>query len=193
MKVIGARVRILWRVRCGGLVLSFLAAGGCVSSQVPLLVRQPLPENPSISAVREDISHYEGSYVRWGGTIARVENKKDHTVLEIVARELGDEGRPKGTDFSPGRFLARVDDFLDPAIYQEGRKITVYGVIEGLVEDHIGKHPYKFPVVRARIYHLWKRENVGRYYYPPYYFYYPPYSFYPYGFYPYGFYPFYYW
>ncbi len=181
MKAMGERIRVLWRV---GVALSLLAAGGC-ASQVPLLVRQPLPENPSINAVQEDISHYQGGYVRWGGTIARIENKEDHTVLEIVARQLGSEGQPQETDVSPGRFLAHIEEFLDPAIYQQGREITVYGVIEKLVKGQIGKHPYTFPLVWVKIYHLWQPENLGNYYYPPYYFY--PYSFY----YPYGFYPFY--
>lgn len=183
---------MLWRI---SLALSFLILEGC-ASQIPLLIRQPLPENPGINAVQENISHYEGSYIRWGGTIARVENEEDRTVLEIVARELGNEGRPRRTDASPGRFLARVDDFLDPVVYQQGREITVYGVMEELVGGRIGEHPYMFPAVRVRSYHLWGREDVGRSYYPPYYFYYPPYYFYPYSFYfyPYGFYPFgYYW
>ena len=36
----------------------------------------------------------------WGGTIASVENRKDETWLEIVARELGSSGRPRETDRS---------------------------------------------------------------------------------------------
>ncbi len=159
----GERIRVLWWVRRVSVVLSFLVAGGC-AGQVPLLVRQPLPDNPSISAVREDISHYQGSYARWGGTIARIENKEDHTVLEIVARQLGSEGQPQETDVSPGRFLAHIEEFLDPAIYQQGREITVYGVIERLVKGHIGKHPYTFPLVRVKTYYLWQPESPGRFY-----------------------------
>ena len=50
--------------------------------------------------------------VRWGGAIASVENRRDETWIEIVER-------PLNTDKSAGRFLARVDGFLDPAVRVE--------------------------------------------------------------------------
>lgn len=160
-------------------ILIFLVLGGC-ASQVPFLIRQPPPENPSFTAVQKDISRYQGSHVRWGGTIANVQNKKETTVIEIVARELGKDGRPKQTDVSPGRFWAHVDHFLDPVIYKREREITVYGTVEKLGKGHIGEHPYLFPVVQVNTYYLWAPIETEHYYYPPYY--YAPYGYY--GFYP---------
>src|SRR5699024_6905179 len=99
---------VLWKV---SFIFTLLILGGC-ASQIPLLIRQPPPENPHFTAVQKDIARYRGSRVRWGGTIASIQNQKETTVIEIVARELGKDGRPKGTDVSPGRFLARVNHFL---------------------------------------------------------------------------------
>lgn len=167
-----------WRM---GLAFIFLALGAC-ASQVPRPIQHPPPENPSLSAVQEDISHYQGSEVRWGGSIASIQNKKDSTIIEIVARELGREGRPKDTDFSPGRFWAQVNGFLDPVIYQQGREITVYGSVNKLVEGEIGEYPYEFPLVKVKTYYLWETREARGYYHYPYYHYYP-YPFYSFWYY----------
>jgi outer membrane lipoprotein len=179
---------MLWKI---SFIFTFLTLEGC-ASQVPLLIREQPPENPSISAVQEDISRYQGSHVRWGGTIASIQNKKESTIIEIVARKLGDEGRPEDTDRSSGRFWADVNGFLDPTIYRQDREITVYGTVERLAKGHIGEHPYLFPVIQVETYYLWEIVEARPYYYPPYGLF-SPYG--PYGFYhPYGFYPFwYYW
>ncbi|MGR6034451.1 MAG: Slp family lipoprotein, partial [Candidatus Nitrosoglobus sp.] len=67
---------MLWKI---SFIFTFLTLEGC-ASQVPLLIRGQPPENPSISAVQEDISRYQGSHVRWGGTIASIQNKKESTI-----------------------------------------------------------------------------------------------------------------
>jgi outer membrane lipoprotein len=38
---------------------------------------------------------------------------------------------PKDTDHSEGRFLIDYDDLMDPAIYAQGRKITVVAEVQG--------------------------------------------------------------
>jgi outer membrane lipoprotein len=187
---------MLWKI---SFIFAFLVLEGC-ASQVPLLIRETPPENPSLNAVQEDISRYKGSHVRWGGTIASVQNKKDTTIIEIVALKLGDEGRPEEADRSPGRFWALIGGFLDPTIYRHGREITVYGTVKRLAKSHIGEHLYLFPVIQVETYYLWEIVEA-RPYYPPYglfspYGLYGPYGYglygFPYG--PYGFYPFwYYW
>ena len=55
--------------------------------------------------------------MRWGGTIASVNNRDDDTTeLQIVSRPLDRRGRPRHVDVSEGRFVAEVDGFLDPEI-----------------------------------------------------------------------------
>ena len=146
-----------------GLTVIFLVLGGC-ARQFPPLIQQPSSGNPSLSAVQEDISYYQDSYVRWGGTIAGIENKKEHTILEIIARPLESGGRPREINIDLGRFLARVENFLDPEIYRPGRDITVYGSIDKPLKR--GEDKPLLPLIEVKKYHLWKPRNYPPAYYP---------------------------
>jgi len=107
-------------------ILLLLLLAACATN-VPDAIREPPPDNLAVDDVRRDPETYVGPYVRWGGTIAGVENGKTETTIEIVARDLDSSGRPRLTDHSPGRFLARAAGFLDPAVYSKGREVTVTG------------------------------------------------------------------
>ncbi len=151
----------------GLLLVAMLGLGAC-ASKVPMEIREPVPGSPELRKVLADPAAFVGSRVRWGGAIAQVENEPETTRLQVVGRQLGSEGRPQGTDRSPGRFLVEVAGFLDPAIFVPGRKITVTGVLLEPVERPIGDFSYEFPVVRARVHYLWPRaERTRREYYPP--------------------------
>jgi outer membrane lipoprotein len=69
--------------------------------------------------------------------------------------------------------------FLDPAVYAAGRRMTVIGTVTGEEERKIAELPYRYPVVAADAIKLWPREVVVPAYPPPWPYYYPwPY---PYG------------
>lgn len=161
-----------------GLVLGLT---GCASTQVPPEIREAPERDPGVDQVRADFDQYAGDKVRWGGAIASVQNKQDETWVEIVAASLGSSGRPRSVDYSYGRFLARIDGFLDPQIYAVSREFTVYGRLEEQVERKIGEHPYRYPVVRVQSYQLWReypdQRYSSRYYRHPYYYYPYPYSY----------------
>ena len=111
-----------------------------------------------------------GARVRWGGTIASVENKKTETWLEIVERPLQDEGRPLSNGASAGRFIARAQGFLDPDEYAPGRTLTVAGTLTENIARSIGEHPYTFAVVQASEHYLWprvQRRQAAPAYYDP--------------------------
>ncbi len=150
---------------------------GC-ATYLPEAIRKAPPKDIAVSEVRRNIDLYKGQFVRWGGTIASVENRKGETWLEIVARELDGDGRPRETDVSQGRFLARITGFLDPAVYAPGREMTVAGTIEGHLTRKIGEYVYTYPVVNVELSHLWP----VRVRYPRDYYYYDP--FWPYPWYP---------
>jgi outer membrane lipoprotein len=165
------------------ILLFLLFVGGCASN-VPIEIREPLPYGPSVAAVQEDIKPYVGKYVRWGGVIVSVDNRPNDTWVEIVAKELGNYGRPVDSDVSLGRFLVRVDGFLDPAVYRADREITVYGVMENQLTRKIGERIYTYPLIKAekeKLY-LWPGFRSYGYSYPywhdPYWYspYYPYYS-----------------
>ena len=137
------------------LLLALLALAGC-ASQVPRSISEAPAGNPGVPEVQADFARHEGARVRWGGTVAEIRNRPDHTELEIVARPLGGDGRPREEDRSAGRFIARVPAFLDPAIYERGRLVTVAGEITGLRRGTVGEYPYRFPVVAVFAHHLWE-------------------------------------
>ncbi len=71
---------------------------------------------------------------------------------------MGSDGEPVAADDSLGRFMVRVEGFLDPAIYRPNRDVTVYGSLEKPIEQTVGERPYTFPVVRSRTPYLWPDE-----------------------------------
>ena len=178
-------VRGMWRRVVNSLlmVVALVWLAGCAST-LPKDITEAPPGNPSVAAVRADPQRFVGAQVRWGGTIAAVENRQHETWIEVVDRPLYSGGRPQSGDSSYGRFLARVAGFLDPAIYAKGRQITVAGTVEGSVTRPIGQYTYRFPVVAVRTHLLWEPLPERREYYdpfwPPYYDPWWPYYRYPY-------------
>ncbi|WP_303906046.1 Slp family lipoprotein [Thiohalomonas denitrificans] len=172
------------------LLAAVLTLGAC-ATQVPERIQTAPAGNPPVAEVRSNPERFEGSRVRWGGTIANVQNRADETLIQIVARDLTDAGKPKEEDRSSGRFIARIDGFVDPAVYTQGRRLTVTGEIVGSRVEPVGEYEYRFPVVEVEASYLWPREteSVRRpYYYDPFWdpFWYDPwYPYRPFGYRPY--------
>lgn len=163
------------------------------ATNVPEAIREAPPGNLTLADVQRDVAAYIGQRVRWGGRIAAVENRAKETLLDIVAQPLDSDGRPHSGDTSLGRFLTRVDGFLDPAVYAKGRLVTVAGSVEGALTRPIGEYPYRYIAVKADTVKLWEPvERQVRYrdpFYDPFYDpfwpsrvypWYAPYPFYPY-------------
>lgn len=108
------------------------------------------------SAVKTDEKMHLGDQARWGGVIAKVENKTDHTMLEIVHFELKSSMRPTPKDDTQGRFRVYFQGLLDPVIYKEGRSVTAIGHVSASEPGKIGEHEYVYPVLKANHVHLWK-------------------------------------
>jgi len=164
--------KLLWSA-----LLAFLPAG--CATNVPLPIRTAPTGSPTVDIVRGAPDRYMGARVRWGGTIAGVENRAKETWLEIVDRPLSGSGRPVEQGRSAGRFLARVAAFLDPAVYAQGKSVTVVGTVQESVQRPIGQYPYRFPVVRTEMVYLWPPLPEPRPYYDPFWhdpFWYDPWS-----------------
>lgn len=141
-------------LRAPAAVAGLLLLAGCAG--VPTALQDAPAESPAVTAVREQPEAHVGERVRWGGTVAEVINRRSDTVLAIVARPLRDNGRPYADAASPGRFLARIAGFLDPAVYREGRSVTVIGTVAGSEVREIGDYPYRYPVVQVDSHYLWE-------------------------------------
>lgn len=164
---------------------TLVVLAGCAAT--PEAIRNGLEDSPDVAMVRAAPAQYQDLAVRWGGVIVSVDNQPDYSMVEVVARPLSDVGRPRDTDETPGRFLARISGFVDPAVYAQGRELTVVGHIDGVLERTIGEYRYSYPVVRATGHYLWQVRmppEPDPFFYHPYYspFYDPwfPYRRYPY-------------
>lgn len=138
----------------GVLTLLVLALSGCAGNLPRHIAEAPLG-SPGVAAVAASPEDWVGQPVRWGGVIVSVQTWAEETRVELAARDLGGSGRPKLSDVSPGRFIARLQGFLDPSIFRADRELTVYGTLEPPEEGRIGERPYTYPVVRVQEYHLW--------------------------------------
>jgi outer membrane lipoprotein len=159
-------------------LLLFLALVGCASN-VPRPIREAPSENIPLAQALQNPEKLRAVAVRWGGVITSVENRRDETWIEIVERPLDADGTPRNTDQSAGRFLARVDGFLDPAIFAPKRLVTIAGSLDGNNTRTIGEHPYTYPVVHVEHIYLWPIPSRAAHYYRSPYWYDP---WYPWGY-----------
>jgi outer membrane lipoprotein len=108
---------------------------------------------------------FRGQMLRWGGAIAKVDNKVDSTIFEMVHYPLNSRGRPISDDDSAGRFRISFNGFMDPMVYQVGRLMTFTAKLDGSDIGLVGEYEYVFPTASVIDYHLWKKaqrnENRG--------------------------------
>ena len=145
------------RQRNPALVALVLAAvlAGCATS-VPPSIRSGEGDALTVAQARESGGQPAGTRVRWGGRILAVHNGPRTTRVEVLSLPLARGGEPQRDDGGRGRFIARVEGFLDPAVYAEDRLLTVYGVLSGVETRPVGEYPYVYPVVDVVDRHLWE-------------------------------------
>jgi len=144
------------------MVLAYMLLAACVS--IPESIRNATP-GPPVDGVLQAPQQHFGQQVRWGGTVAGITHRESVTELEIVSRELTRNGQPRESK-TRGRFIARVEGFLEPTEYEDGVEVTVVGVVKDTQTRNIGDYPYVFPVVTATAVHKW--ESLPEYSNPQY-------------------------
>ncbi len=117
----------------------------------------PLPAQLSATA---DPS-VKGQRLTWGGSVIRVKNLQDRTLVEIMAYPLDNEGRPRTGQKSQGRFIADYKGFLEPAEYPVGRLVTVTGSVLGYMDGKVGEADYRYPVLQADEIRVWENRQSG--------------------------------
>jgi outer membrane lipoprotein len=156
---------------------------GC-ASKAPKVIATPPADDIRVDEVQQRYQAFSNARIRWGGEIIAVENLSQETRIEILSRPLDDKGKPKDDSRSIGRFLARIEGYLEPEEYPKNREITVTGTIIEVVQKPVGEYPYSYPVVEVEAYYLWpkQKDHPHPYYYDPFYdpFYYPYWPRYPY-------------
>ena len=131
-------------------------------------LREQIAKELTLQVVLKDPEVYKGKTILWSGVIISSVNLKGGTMIEVLQKPADMEGKPKDVDESEGRFLALNPGYLDVAIYRQGRKVTVAGIIQGKKIQRLGEIDYAYPLISAREIHLWppKKEDRGYYPYP---------------------------
>jgi outer membrane lipoprotein len=137
-----------------------LWAAGCASSPFPETLTRSVNRSVTLAQIRVDATAYTGARVIVGGEILATTPKAGETEIEVLSRSLDGGDAPERSDRSPGRFLARTPEFLDPAIYSRGRRITVLGTVAGIDERPVGELPYAYPIIAAERIKLWPKEGA---------------------------------
>jgi len=97
---------------------------------------------------------YKGKTVILGGIIIDTHNTAQGAYIEVLQAPLDYRGRPEDTDFSYGRFIFLYGEYLDSAIFSEGKAITVGGKVLGKTTRPLGEIEYTYPLIHAREVHL---------------------------------------
>lgn len=140
---------------CG--FMSIILISAC-SSHIPPEIRESLDGSPSVAQVHQAADNYLSKKVRWGGIILNTENKHKTSWLTILAYPLSNHGEPHVSNQSSGRFIAIVEQFLEPLVYSRDRKITITGKLLRTEIIKVGEFPYAYPVVQVGLYYLWPVE-----------------------------------
>ena len=156
-----------------GVIFLGLFSSGCATVISKEVINRANREI-SVSDVTKSPETYKGVSVVWGGEIVGATNRKEGTLLEILQKPVDYTLRPEKVDESPGRFLAVHNGYLDVAIYEPGREVTVAGQIQGVRVLPLGEIEYTYPVIDVEEIHLWEpRKETAEYpygYYPHWYY-----------------------
>ncbi len=147
----------------------------------PVLNKSYLREgdrNVSFTALRENPGQYKGRLFIFGGVIVRTKLLQAGSQIEAMHVPVDASGYFEESGRSEGRFLALLPkdgQMLDPAVYRQGRRVTLAAEFVITQKGMIDDLEYQYPFFRIKAIYLWPMERL--YYAPPYY--YDPW-FYPY-------------
>jgi outer membrane lipoprotein len=160
-----------WHMRTFALPLLLLALAVSCAPAIPRDVLQGASSEPRVHEVQQTPERHLGKSVLWGGRILSAENRREGTLLEILKLPLDASDRPQRGDRAQGRFLYLHPDYLDKAVYSEGREVTVVGRITRIEVRTMDQIEYPYPVLEGKVVHLWEERQErprGIDYPPPY-------------------------
>ncbi len=143
------------------LIIALLGAGCAPPFPKPLL--EKIDRTLFLKDLQKSPEQYRGRWVMLGGMIVDAKNTKEGTLVEVLQKPLDSEGRPLRTDATDGRFIIVSDQFLDSAVYHQGREITVVGEAAGQKVLPLGEIEYRYPVVTSKDLHLWEPSAGPRF------------------------------
>jgi outer membrane lipoprotein len=150
------------------IVLSlFLFVSGC-APVISKELRTKVAREITLRELLQDPDLHKGKLVLWGGVIIGAKNVKQGTLIEVLQKPADRRGRPRDVDQSDGRFMALYEGYLDPAIYSQGREVTVAGEVKGKRVLPLGEIEYAYPLISIKELYLWPPKVKERFYPYPY-------------------------
>jgi outer membrane lipoprotein len=101
-----------------------------------------------------------------GGDILSTHNLTEGTLLEVLQKLLDATDGPLDTDRTEGRCMALCEGYLDPAVYSEGRQVTLAGRVLGTRTGTVGEITYVYPLLACLEVYLWPPMPDTRISYP---------------------------
>jgi outer membrane lipoprotein len=148
--------RLFKRIASLSLLLWFVGCTAAISPEVLKEVDQAV----SFEDLLKNPEAFRGKTVLLGGDIIETENFSGKTQITVLQHPLNSKNKPFGVDNSKGRFIVSVPEFLDPVIYEKGRKLTVAGTVVGKEVRRLDEITYSYPVIDKRELHLWPVEDT---------------------------------
>lgn len=143
------------------LILSlFSLLAGCAST--PKFDATQADKSLTPQHVVADLEAVRGKTVLWGGIILDTRNLADSTQIELLAYPLSRDQIPLPDNRPLGRFLISTRDFLEPASYAQGRKVTVLGQVINIQQGKVGETVYHYPVIQAEQLQLWTEQSGSK-------------------------------
>jgi outer membrane lipoprotein len=149
------RRKIFW---IWGVTIASLFMAGCAPVISPEALKK-VDQTVSFEQLVQNPELYRGRSVLLGGDIIETQNLPEKTLIVVLQRSLGFREKPEADGVSKGRFIVSTPDFLDPAIYRKGRKITVVGSVMGKEVRPVGEIDYAYPLIEKTDIYLWPPEE----------------------------------
>jgi len=143
------------------MVLTALAVAGaaaCAPTFSPEAMNR-VDRTVSFRQLQASPDAFLGKWVLAGGIILETRNSRDGTAIEVLERPVDRNGRPFETDESGGRFIIQSDQFLDPADFHQGKRISLVGEVAGQEVRPLGEMHYRYPVLTAKELRLWEPRS----------------------------------
>jgi len=109
--------------------------------------------------LQTDPDTFKGKIIILGGTITRIDNIKQGTLIEVIQKPLDYWGKPKRTDKTGGNFLVFYPGYLNNMIFTPNRQITVAAEIEGTRSKALGEKEFTYPLVLSKELKLWEQDR----------------------------------
>jgi outer membrane lipoprotein len=138
-------------------VLAIVSLGSCAVMPSPI-TQQALPDLP-FPVLVDQAGGYLGQTVILGGYVIEVQQLEDHSRLLALQAPLGLGQKPRSKDLSKGRLILHHAGFLDPEVFEKGRKITVGGRLIGSSATESEQQAYPYVRIQAASVYLWPPER----------------------------------